>query len=120
MLDVERVLPSGALVRTNHHHGPAGRESVTQLIPDVGVVGSDVGQTYTRGRDPRFYRVNWNLNVRVLINALWFQIGSLDRWCEYIIEPLVIFAAVERLNYETCSHSQKHLTQRSATGASRR
>jgi len=81
-------------------------ECVTQLIPDIRIVGGDLGQADTRGFNPVFYRVDRNFDSRVVVHTVRLQPRRFDRWRKNIDEPLVEFTIVKWLNYKTCSHSE--------------
>ena len=102
MLYIERVLY--ALTRADHYDWAARSKRKAKLVPNIGVIGSDVRKTNCRIADALFDRVNRNFNASIAIYSIRLKTGSLNCRFVYIFVPLIVLAIVKRLDYKTYWH----------------
>ena len=104
MLNIEREPLTFTFGRADHDDGRPSGKGIAQFIPDVWVVGRNVCQADAGIANPLLDSVDWNVDMHVLIDTIWFEPSGHYGGFEDLLETLIELAVVERLDHKATWH----------------
>jgi len=104
MLYIEWVAPTVPLFRAHHYNCLSCCEGIAEFVPDIRVIGRYVGEADRSVSNAFLDRFDRNRDSRVLIYAVGFSVGLLNRGVERVRIPLIELPIVEGLIDETSGH----------------